>query len=55
MSYVRYQRDNAMAWLALLPLAMGSPSGFFTILWAPGNITVKLVDSFGDDDIDILV
>lgn len=61
-NYVGHQRLFTSIWLFLLPLGMSSTTGFYTILWAPiisygvlglENIAVKLVDPFGDDDIDI--
>lgn len=55
-SYVRHQRVFMWLWLILLPLAMTSWTGFFTIFWATlisygvlalEAIAVKLVDPFG--------
>lgn len=61
-SYTKHQRIFAALWLAILPLAMTSFAGFFTILWTPiisygvlamEEIAAKLVDPYGTDSIDI--
>lgn len=63
-SYTNHQHLFTLIWLVLLPLAMTSTTGYFTILWAPlisygvlclESIAVKLVDPYGTDDIDLPV
>lgn len=61
-SYTDHQNKFTLLWLILLPLSMTSSTGYFTILWAPiisycilclESITVKLVDPYGTDSIDL--
>lgn len=63
-SFVSHQRLFTFLWLCVLPLSMTSSIGFFTILWAPliaygvvclESLTVKLVNPYGTDDIDLPV
>lgn len=63
-SFVSHQRLFTILWLCVLPLSMTSSIGFFTILWAPliaygivclESLTVKLVNPYGTDDIDLPV
>lgn len=62
--YTSLQHFFTKLWLFLLPLAMTANTGFFTILWAPlisyavlclDSLATKLIDPFGDDDIDLEV
>lgn len=63
-SYTQHQRVFTALWLFLLPLSLTPTLGWFTIICAPliayavfglETIANKLVDPFGDDDIDIPV
>lgn len=63
-SYSAHQHFFTHLWLFFLPLSMTPDSGFFTILWAPlicyvvlclDSLAKKLIDPFGNDDIDLPV
>ncbi|CAN8064519.1 unnamed protein product [Agarophyton chilense] len=63
-SYTDHQSFFTIIWLVLLPFAMTPTTGFFTLLLAPiisygvlalEEISIKLVDPYGNDDIDIPV